>query len=236
MRIGELNENSFESYDEEDEQAGFDDIIRNCSIAVKLGGFLFRGMNSEYDQNVIIWPESNKHRPSANFHWDYYEHVLNHLPSWEGWPDRSKSIICSTDDNYASGYGYNYVVFPVDNAVLGVTSGQDFWDSTINQTTRLRSFGAFGHTFPSFVRNLVNISDTTTPETIISDAERLGILGDIDDALSPQALGLTMASVQEVAGITRSREVWTSDTCYGIQEDTYYHKFQEYLMMKELKR
>jgi len=68
-------------------------------------------------------------RISRNAEGNYYTLLMDNLPSWKGYPKRSKSFICSTDDMKASGYGDMYYVFPVNGAKIGVCSSGDVFHS-----------------------------------------------------------------------------------------------------------
>lgn len=51
------------------------------------------------------------------------------LPSWKNWPSRPTSFICSLDRSYASDYGKTYIVVPLENQPIAVSSRMDFWQS-----------------------------------------------------------------------------------------------------------
>ena len=55
------------------------------------------------------------------------------LPSWKNYPKRSKSLVCSSSKSISWGYGNKaYVVFPYNNAKIGVCSEVDLWESFID--------------------------------------------------------------------------------------------------------
>jgi len=108
------------------------DVIDKCSDILinyrKNKRYIYRGIDSN-DIFGYVKP-SNFTRESAYAWKNYYTLLLDNLPSWKDYPKRSKSIITSTDDDYAEGFGGSlYVVFPVNNAKLAVAPSSDIWSS-----------------------------------------------------------------------------------------------------------
>ena len=54
--------------------------------------------------------------------------LLDMVAKKNGFPLRSKSIICSTDDDYAESYGSTYAIFPFNDAVIGAVNSTDLHD------------------------------------------------------------------------------------------------------------
>jgi len=125
-------------------QIGEDETIKllekNCKKAMKAsykGSPIYRGLESSVDF-AYIDPKKGSPRYSRNTA-NYYTLINDNSPAWKKYPKRSESIICSTDKNYADGYGSTtYEVFPYDGAKLGVASERDYWFSFEN-------IGGLGH-------------------------------------------------------------------------------------------
>lgn len=88
---------------------------------------IFRGMRSLSSSTTII-DTNGFNRVSANTE-NYYTWWLDNNPTWKGYPKRSKSLICSTDRNYAAYFGYLYLIIPSDKANIGICSKFDLWES-----------------------------------------------------------------------------------------------------------
>lgn len=89
--------------------------------------FIFRGMR---DTGTYIKGDGrNLNRKSANTR-NYITLLTEILPSWELWPQRSKSFICSTDISYAQGYGTIYHVIPLEHQPIAYCKNvADFFDA-----------------------------------------------------------------------------------------------------------
>lgn len=83
-------------------------------------------------------PRQSKIRLSANTR-SYMNLLVDNLPSWKGYPQRGKSLICTTFHQSARAYGRGnaFVVLPFENAKIGVCNEMDFWLSF----KMLRAFG-----------------------------------------------------------------------------------------------
>jgi len=100
--------------------------------AARDGHIIFRGVNDasgiNYD-NPGMFIQPRKHvRKSANTS-NWYTQIISNSKLWKQYPRRDKSIICSNNRLTATGYGVAFIVFPFDNARIGVCSENDFWDS-----------------------------------------------------------------------------------------------------------
>jgi hypothetical protein len=79
---------------------------------------------------------------------------MDNSPYWKKYPKRSKSIVCTNDENVAQIYGNVYVVIPLDkNAKFGICPEIDIWSS----------FSFAGHSlndFNSFIYSCTQLTDT----------------------------------------------------------------------------
>lgn len=91
------------------------------------GGLLYRGQRAT--SNVILADGGKMQRKSANTK-NYFTLITEVLPSWEGYPKRAKSFICTNSLNTAHAYGRSggvYIVVPLENQPIGVASEGDIW-------------------------------------------------------------------------------------------------------------
>jgi hypothetical protein len=104
----------------------------------KDGNKIFRGTSSDWD--YMVTDPSIGTRVSANT-LNYYTLIIDNCDAWKEYPKRSKSIICTTTTDYASGYGRIYAVFPINGSNIGVCSKEDFWESFPVLKTEYRRAG-----------------------------------------------------------------------------------------------
>jgi hypothetical protein len=91
---------------------------------------IYRGMKGNYEFILVNANEFN--RPSRNIE-NYFNSLTTVLPSWQGWPTRNKSIICTSSINTAYHYGIPFYVIPLDNQKIAVSESYDYWQSGINE-------------------------------------------------------------------------------------------------------
>lgn len=127
-------------YDEMD----FDDIINiintKCKDAMWMihsNSPLFRGDKSLINYSGFPWysviDPSKTERSSAHTT-NHYTVILDNTPSMQGFPKRSKSLICTTWESKArdfSGSGDPFIIIPFDNVDIGVVNSGDMWDIEI---------------------------------------------------------------------------------------------------------
>ena len=83
-----------------------------------------RDANELYDYYTIVRPSSATRE--AGFSNTTYLNIIDDSEMWSEYPDRRKSIICSTSDDISKSFGRLYVVIPTDNAKFGVCPDYDF--------------------------------------------------------------------------------------------------------------
>lgn len=86
-------------------------------------GLIYRGMGGGFKYGFVN-PTQGKRKSSNTT--NYYTEIIDY--SWpEQYPDRSKSIICSTSKDHAETYGSLFIVFPFDDAKIAYVDAPDFW-------------------------------------------------------------------------------------------------------------
>jgi hypothetical protein len=81
---------------------------------------------------------------------------MENMEEWQKYPRRSKSLICSTTVNYASGYGKVFNVIPYDSAKIGVCPTMDFFES-IEKTLEV-GVDSYNHWISNFIDKSVKLA------------------------------------------------------------------------------
>ena len=106
-------------------------IEYNCSEIVnnyrKTKNYIYRGIPNT-KPFLKISPKSFT-RKSANT-LNYYTILFDYLlDSWKNWPNRSESIVCTSDSSNAAGYGNLFLVFPSNKNYIAKCPADDMWSS-----------------------------------------------------------------------------------------------------------
>jgi hypothetical protein len=115
---------------------------------------LYRGYTKNNFDIMVLNPKL--HVRVASDTNNFYTFLIDTLPSWKHYPKRSKSIIFSTSEGDAGGYGdYVYVVFLKNGSKIAMCPKADCWGSFDYISARLRVdlnvFSKdFGETFELF--------------------------------------------------------------------------------------
>lgn len=199
---------------------------------------LFRGMNNHSEDLLNVWPETGI-RKSQNTS-NHYTQLLSNCPYMRGFPQRNKSIICSTSSSIARGYGggYNnlFAIIPYDNVEIGVCPEDDLWDTKVE----IDEFNWYGG-MVSFNRWLsidmrlpesfaamkvaLNNPASSTYSKVKSEFAKHNIPGEpieliniLFNALRPEKLGFKLLSpAQFVANVPERKECWVSGPCVAIR-------------------
>lgn len=229
MRYQELLENDFTVIDGNNTMA---EIREKCSDAhdyyLSSGVSFFRGITHSSSE-FVLWPKAAKHRKAANFGYNYYADIFDHLTSWQGWQPRSQSIIGSSNEGKSSFYtvGNNgmYVVLPVNGATINIVPARDFWDIRID-----------GMKYDDYIYKIYrDFADERDDGVYMKDGSELmpaireaGFYDEINQKLSPEALGIKRIKTNQLNQIGTDNELWTSDTCYGVR----YGIWNEYVVQQ----
>jgi hypothetical protein len=107
-----------------------DDIIDRYSSVIEKyvndGVKIYRGM--EFSGEYLIGDTTGMYRKASDIS-NYVNMLTGYLPSWNEWPARTESFICSTNRDSAKKYGSVYIVIPLTYNKIGVCKEPDFWDS-----------------------------------------------------------------------------------------------------------
>lgn len=108
--------------------------------AFKEGRRIFRGVPSGA-QAMIVDPTKVERKAANTF--NFMNIMQGSLPSWKGWPQRNRSLICTTSYKTAAAYGFDgrFTVLPFGDPVIGIVPSDDWF----------RSFTQYGG--PQWVNN-----------------------------------------------------------------------------------
>lgn len=102
---------------------------------------IFRGVEDLYPDHFYMVDPSKHDRVSRNTD-NYYTLLIDNSPNWTNYPKRSKSIICSTDEEAATAYGAVFRIIPKKGSRIGVCNDSDFWLS-FRKLMHLEDFNYF---------------------------------------------------------------------------------------------
>ena len=104
---------------------------------VTTGAAIYKG-SKNYDREKLTvrdpmsFADPRRSRNTSN----YYTEWVDNSPKWSQFPKRSRSLICTSDKVYASGYGQIAVVVPIVDTTVGVCPDNDWWNSFRKQSPR----------------------------------------------------------------------------------------------------
>lgn len=220
------------------------DIRKNCSQTLSAEQTLYKGIlrNKNIIGDAVILDPTAIGRRSRNTQ-NYYTLLIDNLPNWSKYPKRSKSLIMSTNLNTAKIFGDIYRILPFNNAILGVCSHSDIWDSFRNVCKSIDRFNNVlaksdisDYNYAEFltqffiskdrvVKNLklqVSSRPITDFLAIANALEKITtknqLVKYLNNLFDPTKNGFTTQKV-DTKIIEFNREVWTSSKCYLIRYD-----------------
>lgn len=243
MRLFELDKRS--SIISQEHKKIYKSILANSSEAISALDSdiaVWRGMKN-LPNSIILTDPNKKQRKSANTK-NYYTLLFSNLPSWVNFPRRDHSLICSTSQYKAWGYGQNlFLVLPFNNAVFGICPSQDIWDSKSKYikgdlgfwASRMNMYGFDDREYHNLIKEIYKIYKESKSElrsipfssafiknisksTNANEAEQL-----ISKMLSPKSFGFKTANISNLPRYT-NREVWTNSKCYLINIESEFFK------------
>jgi hypothetical protein len=131
---------------------------KNCTLYKPESMMIYRGnrLLAEADY-AFADPNVSAPRPSRNTQ-SFTMWLMENMEEWQKYPLRSKSLICSTTVNYASGYGKTFNVIPYDSAKIGVCPTMDFFESIENKLEV--GVDSYNHWISNFIDKSVRLADT----------------------------------------------------------------------------
>lgn len=239
-----------------DEQGAVDHVLLNCGkalTAAKKGDVIYRGKKTNFLFDYTD-PSKGKPRVSRNTS-NHMTLLMDNLPSWKGWPKRSRSLICTTRAAKTVAYGKTYVVLPEDNVKMGVCYGSDIWVSfpyaginswhdSVNDFNKYLKIFVNDESWPSLKKGLnIQVDDIQlidydaidygAPE-IIKDWKHLGSTSEpnltlydhLNKILDPKKNKFLLKKAGDVLP-NEEREVWVGGPCVLINLSTFYQLIDE---------
>ena len=206
---------------------------------------LWRGMTNHSAPIVVINPSSGK-RESQNTS-NYYTMIMDHSPYMQGWPKRSRSIVCTTDKGKAVRYGNGwdgggtYAIFPFNGAKIAVCPAGDMWSTRLPGNRFGMNFTGpasmndwleslvLPDSWKEFNKQLNNEQwldrvKKNIPKAFYKEMIKnpLILLNTLYEVLSPQNAGFKLLSIQQfAAAVLKSNECWVDSQVVAIRQDVY---------------
>ncbi|MCK5017252.1 MAG: hypothetical protein KAS32_09275 [Candidatus Peribacteraceae bacterium] len=209
------------------------------------GNILYRGIDGKRQDTQALYIEPKKYTRESRNTTNTYTLVMDNAPKWRSYPKRSQSIICSTSEETARGFGFLFYVFPKDGAKYGVAPEEDLWWSfkpTVG--VPLDDFNdAIEHWLSKNLLNIHDFADFKTYKDLIKKFKEVDnaikkdsidnlILADIWEPLINYN-GDLLSLVQEVFdpkkngfkvtkslnGLPKNKEVWTDQPSVLIYDE-----------------
>ena len=125
--------------------------------AYREGRIIYRGARRQnHIKAAIVTPGIRISQNTSNI---YTRLVSDVFLSWQDFPKRNRSTICSTSYVKAEEYAYYYphVIFPQNGTKIGICSQSDFWDSFpfMNEITNINQMSAFNGAISEIFENVL---------------------------------------------------------------------------------
>ena len=250
MRINELKLLPTDDQRTQHVSNGIISSVKNeCGSALqqcKYGNSILKGFGVELTHTSYKIDPSLKQRVSVNTH-NYYTVLMDNLPSWQEYPKRSRSLICSTSLYTARGFatGEPYNIFPIDGAKIAVCPRLDIWHVKLTDNlTFVGLNGIFRECKVSWYsyRNILDdifqnrkkiatylqdAATTTSYNKIIDDIRSSDsqeqLITALDNLYNPDRLGFKLFSIEQLPAY-KNREVWIGSPCYAVKHGSPTYK------------
>ena len=162
-------------------------LKKRCSAAYEAflndGVVIFRGMSRGPDAMQIQYNKGVRKTENTQ---DYYRMIIDTHPDFDGTdlPKRNRSLIATTDESYAGGYGLEmYLIFPFDDTPIGVIPKNDMFDINFDLFDRSRCnvdnvsmlFSKMFNTYKDDKKGIK--TGVITPEQFIKNIDIIGMEG-----------------------------------------------------------
>lgn len=236
MKIKELLEAEVKPYNKEE-------ITKEKAISILKKSIFFennkrrplwRSTRSNSAEVILIDPAAGI-RKSENTD-NYYTLLMDNSPYYQGWPKRSKSLICTTTPFTAKYYeGRIYALIPLNGSKIGVCPEEDIWETSVEiLNSPLDKFEeippmmyhlgfsdesyqslVYWSTTDEFMRRL----DERFPEHNLGNKNFIEY---IHEQMSPEKTGMKLETTESM-DVTKypNNECWTDGKCLLVREDIY---------------
>jgi len=223
-----------------DEDTAKNEIKKNCwnnyKFFLKKREWIFRGIKHKSDVYLKIDSNTGTPRVSSNAWYNYYTLLMDNLPSWSKYPLRSRSIICSTEEDSAESYGTLYVVIPYDNTNVGIAPDGDIWYSfkmgILNDFNEFlgRAFISHGlkvnkNSYKDLKRALIKVNKLGKMDGDrynIFDKDR-DVIKQIDRIMSPEYNGFKRG----IKNMSDNNEIWIQGKSILVNEEIFWGMMED---------
>ena len=198
-------------------------------------GVLYRGVYSNYGSDFNILTGEDGERKSANTT-NHYTKIIDHNLKGTDYPLRSKSTICSTDDDYARVFSAAdpLVLIPFDGVKIGVCASDDMWESkvkfdgiTMDVAELNELYGINGvkdDSFKTIVDGIEKAVKAGKRQITRLFTDDKSIKEQLEDVYSIENLGFSLIENKDISKLKGSRECWVGGSCLAIE----WNKFKEF--------
>ena len=131
----------------------------DCSWMVTQDAPLYRGERDSIGSDYALADPSITKRTSQNTS-NFYTLIFDNHPGRKDFPKRSRSFICSTSRNTASGYARNvFAIIPGNSSKIAFVNSQDMWDTKIEMFNQKNDITAFNSKFSGLKLNQFDWDD-----------------------------------------------------------------------------
>lgn len=231
-----LNENAYKTNIDDNELVQM--LKDNCSESLQylLNTPIVRGMTSSESAMIIHGEEGG--RKSANTS-NHYTKILDHTLELDGYPKRSKSIICANWENkdYASSFGVEFAILPFDGVKIGVCSDFDMWQTIIpfkehpvkimNFNSVMLSTRALDKSFNEIVSSIEKTltedkdKDTRSKSFLRKWFYDIGVKQGLEKYFSAESLKFSLMTVEQISELRTEHELWIGGKCIAILFNKY---------------
>lgn len=175
-----LNENTKNKYRKLNDIEQIREILSSGEYSQALDNFykqknIYRG---HYSLNgniaVLVTPGIRKSQGLSNVYTRLMDDIL---PSWSGYPKRSRSNICTMDRNYAHEFGgdVSFLVFPKNNVKIGVSNAKDIWFSfpVMRKQENIPDMKAFNVLLIQIITHILGKSETEISSIFLESTESI---------------------------------------------------------------
>jgi hypothetical protein len=219
-------------YTTQDDTSAVEMLRAHCSDALWMltsNTPIYRGDKQLTSEAGFLYVDPSETVRKSKNTTNFYTSVFDAIPSWAGWPKRSRSFIGSTNRGTASAFGNFrdvWILIPFNGVQIGVCPYHDLWATPVRSFTRNYMVDDLNSVFKKVgceeYSDLDKLSDSDLSFLNQQLHTQLQTTSDVKwwvgNLYSPESLQLkkyTTATLPR-ALMTQDREVWVSGKCVMI--------------------
>lgn len=200
----------------------------------------WRGMSNGASSYILEGSKGNRKSINTSNH---YTIIIDDIlqSKDKNYPLRSKSIICANNYNLNTAVQFGekvYAIFPYDNTIIGATSKEDIWFTSIKLGKFNGKLDAINDLFKFAGIEATSIKDITHQIELLFDKKprdldylqkklikhfdnKESIYDDLIKAYSPDSMNFTFGNSNIINKIKGPRELWFGGKCIAIEYNTF---------------